>query len=56
MLQSALIRALFTIKKETGEMNNKIHNVGINLTLIQNAVKIPKISKIFNYRKEILLL
>ena len=47
MLQSTYIKALFTIKNETGEIANKIQRVGINFTLSQNIVNIPIINKMF---------
>jgi len=37
--------ALCEIKRTTGDMANKSQRIGISFTLIQKAVKIPKINK-----------
>lgn len=37
------------MKNVTGEINSKIHRVGINLTSIQNIAKMPIITRRFNY-------
>lgn len=49
MLESALMRPLLIMKNENGEMNARIHKVGMSFTENQNIVKIPRIAKMFNY-------
>jgi len=50
IVQSAEERALWVIMNVTGEMNRRVHKIGINLTSIQNTVKIPIITRILIYK------
>jgi len=47
MLQSVWMRALFVMKTVIGEMKRSHHRIGISFTFIQNAVNIPRITRMF---------
>lgn len=46
IVQSACISALCDIKKTTGDINSKSHNVGTSFTSMKNAVNMSKITRI----------